>query len=192
MQIQSIRNVSFKGAEASDNKKTENKQQKAKHDNFYTLLSKDLAYEARRMSEGREEQDGKLKLAEGTAAFASVGMLSAALIKDFKALKLTKKAKGLLKKSASSEKANELKAAAKQKLKGAKGFLAAGIALFAASRAILFYNKYDAKKTTKERGFMTDDELELMFLTKKVESQNNKNTIEKPEDKSEAETKKEQ
>ena len=93
-----------------------------------------------------------------------------------------------MKQSASSVKVNELKAASKQKIKGAKGALITAALLFVASRLIRSANVFDAKKTIKERGFMTDDELELKFLAKKVENQNDKYVVEKPKETAAAET----
>ena len=156
--------------------------------NIYTFVSKGIVYETRKMSEGREEKDGKYKLAELGTCVLSIGAIAASLIKDAKAVKLDKKAKKLMKQSASSEKVNELKAASKQKIKGAKGALITAALLFVASRLIRSANVFDAKKTIKERGFMTDDELELKFLAKKVENQNDKYVVEKPKETAAAET----
>ena len=188
MQIQAIKNISFKGAEAlNSEKKLTNKQQNTKQ-NIYTFVSKGIVYETRKMSEGREEKDGKYKLAELGTCVLSIGAIAASLIKDAKAVKLDKKAKKLMKQSASSEKVNELKAASKQKIKGAKGALITAALLFVASRLIRSANVFDAKKTIKERGFMTDDELVLKFLAKKVENQNDKYVVEKPKETAAAET----
>ena len=88
MQIQAIKNISFKGAEAlNSEKKLTNKQQNTKQ-NIYTFVSKGIVYETRKMSEGREEKDGKYKLAELGTCVLSIGALAASLIKDAKAVKI--------------------------------------------------------------------------------------------------------
>ena len=56
------------------------------------------------MSEGREEKDGKLKLAELGTAYASLGVLLLSMVKNIKSLKLKNKAQKLVKENANEEK----------------------------------------------------------------------------------------
>ena len=99
MQIQAIRNVSFKANEPATEKPAENKDKKqaASLSDFYKKISSNVVYNTRRMSEGREEKDGKLKLAELGTAYASLGVLLLSMVKNIKSLKLKNKAQKLVK-----------------------------------------------------------------------------------------------
>ncbi len=185
MQINAISNISFSAQQnVLENKnagaeEVKNKPQNTKFDTFAAFLSKSVSYDSVRMSKGREEKDGKYKLAQfGTAALAA-GAFITGIARSMKAFKLSKKAKKLAKQAASSDKINELKNNANQKLKTSKGAFIFGIAALAASRIIHLFNSYDAGKTAKERGFMSDDEVELKLLQKKVEKQNSSD-VQKP------------
>ena len=173
MQIQAIRNVSFKANEPATEKPAENKDKKqaASLSDFYKKISSNVVYNTRRMSEGREEKDGKLKLAELGTAYASLGVLLLSMVKNIKSLKLKNKAQKLVKENANEEKIKELKTLAGKKFRTGKLTLLAGLLGMMATLGISYYNMLDAKKTAKERGFMTDEEIKLKNLEEQVEKQ---------------------
>ncbi len=165
MQIQAINSVSFNGAEKpADNK----------HQNFFIAASKSALYDARRLSEGREEKDGKYKTVQAGFALASFGAFFTGIFKNIKSSKLFRQARKAAATS-SNERLNELKAASMQKSREAKSAVILGLGLLLVSRIIHSLNIFDSAKSLKERGFMSDDEIELKLLAKKVEKDNNKN-----------------
>lgn len=161
MQIHAIRSIQFKGAETDNKDKSsaENKKDTAAKNSPYAYYSKAVAYEAQKLSVGREKEDGEYKAATIIAGLGAVAASLMALFKSIKSLNLNKKLNKAIKNSASSERIAELKTAALKKQKGSTVALGIGLALTFVSIGAWAKNKFEADKTAKERGFMPDKEL---------------------------------
>ena len=162
MQIQAISKFSFKKINA-DNKDKEKKLNLAKFssEGYY---SKSCAYNALKLSKGREKEDANYKLNSFLAGAGAVVASVTAFSKSVKSLATNAKLKKAIKNSASPERIAELKKAAAKKQKGSTIALGIGLVLSAVSAYFYGRNKAEAEKTAKERGFVSDKEFtpELM------------------------------
>ncbi len=149
MQMNAIRNISFSGAETS-NQKADNKPKK-QGVHPYARYSEYSLQNAHKLSEGREKKDGEYKINTFFGASGAIIAGVAAFSKSLKSLGLNKKVQKAIKNSASAERIQELKTAALKKQKGSAIALGISLLFSALSIASLAINQHDAEKTARNK-----------------------------------------